>query len=111
LAEVDILGPSDRRRIWCAEEKAALLAEIDAEGGKVRLGAWSRGGAAFRRACSIIGAQRASRRPSRRVRPKMFSSFRSACSGARGRADPVAGAPRTNACAGTSTSGRQRRVD
>jgi transposase len=37
LAEVDILGPSDRRRIWSAEEKAALLAEIDAEGGKVRL--------------------------------------------------------------------------
>jgi transposase len=37
LAEVDILGPSDRRRIWSAQEKAALLAEIDAEGGKVRL--------------------------------------------------------------------------
>jgi transposase len=37
LAEVDILGPSDRRRIWSAEEKAALLAEVDAEGGKVRL--------------------------------------------------------------------------
>jgi transposase len=37
LAEVDILGPSERRRIWGAQEKAALLAEIDAEGGKVRL--------------------------------------------------------------------------
>jgi transposase len=37
LADVDILGPSDRRRIWSAEEKAALLAEVDAEGGKVRL--------------------------------------------------------------------------
>jgi transposase len=37
LAEVDILGSSDRRRIWSAEEKAALLAEVDAEGGKVRL--------------------------------------------------------------------------
>ena len=35
--EVDVVGPSDRRRIWSAEEKAALLAEIDAEGGKVRL--------------------------------------------------------------------------
>jgi hypothetical protein len=34
LAEADILGPSDRRRIWSAQEKAALLAEIDAEGGK-----------------------------------------------------------------------------
>lgn len=37
MTEVDILGPSDRRRIWSAEEKAALLAETDAEGGKVRL--------------------------------------------------------------------------
>ncbi len=37
MTDVDILGPSDRRRIWSAEEKAALLAEIDAEGGKVRL--------------------------------------------------------------------------
>jgi transposase len=35
--EVDVLDPSNRRRIWSAEEKAALLAEIDAEGGKVRL--------------------------------------------------------------------------
>ena len=37
MADVDILGPSERRRIWGAQEKAALLAEIDAEGGKVRL--------------------------------------------------------------------------
>jgi transposase len=37
LVEVDILGPSDRRRTWSAQDKAALLAEIDAEGGKVRL--------------------------------------------------------------------------
>jgi hypothetical protein len=37
LADVNILEPSDRRRIWSAQEKAALLAEIDAEGGKVRL--------------------------------------------------------------------------
>ena len=43
LAEVDILGPSERRRVWSAEEKAALLAEIDAEGGKVRLVARRRG--------------------------------------------------------------------
>ncbi len=43
MAEVDILGPSDRRRIWSAEEKAALLAEIDAEDGKVRLVARRRG--------------------------------------------------------------------
>ena len=37
MAEVDILEPSDRRRTWSAADKAALLAEIDAEGGKVRL--------------------------------------------------------------------------
>jgi len=43
LADVDILEPSERRRIWSAEEKAALLAEIDAEGGKVRLVARRRG--------------------------------------------------------------------
>jgi transposase-like protein len=34
---MDILGPSDRRRVWSGQEKAALLAESDAEGGKVRL--------------------------------------------------------------------------
>jgi transposase-like protein len=34
---MDILGLRDRWRIWGAQEKAALLAEIDAEGGKVRL--------------------------------------------------------------------------
>ncbi len=37
MADVDILSPSDRHRVWSAREKAALLAEIDAEGGKVRL--------------------------------------------------------------------------
>ena len=37
MTEVDILAPSDRRRIWSAREKAAFLAEIDAEGGQVRL--------------------------------------------------------------------------
>lgn len=37
MSEAEILGPSDRRRIWTAQEKAGLLAEIDAEGGKVRL--------------------------------------------------------------------------
>jgi transposase-like protein len=37
LSDIDILGPLDRRRVWSAQEKAALLAEIDAEGGKVRL--------------------------------------------------------------------------
>ncbi len=37
MAEVEILGPSDRRRTWSEQEKAALLAEVDAEGGKVRL--------------------------------------------------------------------------
>jgi transposase len=37
LSDVDILGRVERRRVWRSEEKAALLAEIDAAGGKVRL--------------------------------------------------------------------------
>jgi transposase len=37
VADVDVLAPVGRRRVWRAEEKAALLAEIDAEGGRVRL--------------------------------------------------------------------------
>jgi transposase len=37
LVEVDVLTASDRRRVWSAREKAVFLAEIDAEGGKVRL--------------------------------------------------------------------------
>lgn len=37
MTDIEILGPSDRRRAHSAQEKAALLAEVDAEGGKVRL--------------------------------------------------------------------------
>jgi len=37
LSDVNILGRVERRRVWTAQEKAALLAEIDAAGGKVRL--------------------------------------------------------------------------
>lgn len=37
MNNVDIFGQSDRRRIRTAQEKAALLAEVDAEGGKARL--------------------------------------------------------------------------
>jgi transposase len=35
LADVEIVARVERRRKWTAAEKAALLAEIDAEGGKV----------------------------------------------------------------------------
>jgi transposase len=35
LAEVEILARVERRRKWTEEEKAALLAEVEAEGGKV----------------------------------------------------------------------------
>jgi transposase len=35
LAEVEITARVERRRKWTAEEKAALLAEVEAEGGKV----------------------------------------------------------------------------
>ena len=31
------MGRIERRRIWSVQEQAALLAEVDAEGGKVRL--------------------------------------------------------------------------
>lgn len=37
MTEAEILGPAVRRRMWGAQEKAGLLAEVDAEGGKVRL--------------------------------------------------------------------------
>ena len=35
LVDVEILGRVERRRKWTAHEKAALLAEVEAEGGKV----------------------------------------------------------------------------
>jgi transposase len=35
LAEVEIIARVERRRNWTPEEKAALLAEVEAEGGKV----------------------------------------------------------------------------
>jgi transposase len=37
LADMEIYAWVERRRRWTAQEKAALLAEIDAEGGRVRL--------------------------------------------------------------------------
>lgn len=35
LADVEILARVERRRKWTAQEKVALLAEVEAEGGKV----------------------------------------------------------------------------
>ena len=35
MADVEILARVERRRKWTAEEKAVLIAEIEAEGGKV----------------------------------------------------------------------------
>jgi transposase len=35
LADFEIIARVERRRKWTAEEKAALLAEVEAEGGKV----------------------------------------------------------------------------
>ena len=37
MGDVEIVGRVERRRKWSAEEKAALLAEVEAEGGKVSL--------------------------------------------------------------------------
>jgi hypothetical protein len=35
LADVEIIARIECRRKWTAQEKAALLAEVEAEGGKV----------------------------------------------------------------------------
>src|SRR3954453_14566258 len=37
MTEVEIVARVERRRKWTIEEKAALLAEVEAEGGKVKL--------------------------------------------------------------------------
>ncbi|HVC61488.1 MAG TPA: transposase [Acetobacteraceae bacterium] len=39
MADVEIIARVERRGNWTAEEKAALLAEVDAKGGKVMVGA------------------------------------------------------------------------
>ena len=36
MADIEIMARVERRRKWSAEEKAALVAEVAAEGGKVR---------------------------------------------------------------------------
>ena len=37
MSEVEVLARVERRRRWTPAEKAALLAEVDAEGGKIRV--------------------------------------------------------------------------
>jgi transposase len=37
MSDVEILARVERRRKWSVEEKAALIAEVEAEGGKVKL--------------------------------------------------------------------------
>ncbi len=37
MGDVEIMGRVERRRKWQPEEKAALLAEIEAEGGRVKV--------------------------------------------------------------------------
>ncbi len=37
MSDVEILARVERRRKWTAQEKAALLAEVEAQGGKVRV--------------------------------------------------------------------------
>ncbi len=37
MSDVEIVARVERRRKWSIEEKAALLAEVEAEGGKVKL--------------------------------------------------------------------------
>jgi len=54
LADVEIMARVERRRKVDGQEKAALLAEVEAEGGKVAVVA---GAARYRRACCITGAR------------------------------------------------------
>ena len=37
MADVEIMARVERRRKWTAEEKAALIAEVEAEGGRVKV--------------------------------------------------------------------------
>jgi len=37
VSDVEIVAPVECRRKWTIEEKAALIAEVEAEGGKVKL--------------------------------------------------------------------------
>ena len=37
MSEVEVLARVERRRRWTAAEKATLLAEVEAEGGKIRV--------------------------------------------------------------------------
>ena len=37
MEDIEIMARVERRRTWSVEEKAALVAEVAAEGGKVRL--------------------------------------------------------------------------
>lgn len=37
MSDIEIVGRVERRRKWTLEEKAALIAEVEAEGGKVKL--------------------------------------------------------------------------
>ena len=109
MAEVDILGPSDRRRIWSAEEKAALLTEVDAEGGKVRLVARRRGVSE-----SLLYNWRSARKAAAVAAgaPEDVQFVSIGVLGGKAPSGPrVAGAARANFYAGTSGSGGQRRVD
>ena len=54
LAEVENIARIERRRKWTAEEKAALLVELEAEGARCQ---WLPGVIGFPRACSITGAR------------------------------------------------------
>lgn len=37
MSDIEVVGRIERRRVWSEREKAALLAEVDAAGGKVSL--------------------------------------------------------------------------
>ena len=52
MSDVEIVARVERRRKWTIEEKAALIAEVEAEGGKV---SWSPGGTGSRYSLRVFG--------------------------------------------------------
>ena len=56
----EIVARVERRRQWTPREKAALMAEVEAEGGQVSVVAGRHG---IRKACCTIGDRRGKRLP------------------------------------------------
>ena len=56
MSDVEIVARVERRRKWAIEEKAALIAEVETEGGKVKLVA-RRHGISGKRPVSLVAVR------------------------------------------------------